>query len=260
MRISYYTLITIILALVTLYFIITISGAFNQTATDDANTCAASVLVRTTLIDNAMPTEPLRGCKAEYKNITGSQTYATNQLINGYNRCQRSFQSAFEKPIIADEAAYCHVCGIYSARTPEEIEGFLSELQETQQQEIIIDESIQQQNLSLNEPVSIIFFQDRTEEYNLLTAFMPKEWTLATTAGFIGAGVGAAALTALSGGTIWIIAGTAAGAGVGGFAGYATGNLIPHPDGMIASGIIIREHNQKLITDIGCTTINPDDL
>lgn len=261
MKISYYTLIVTVLTLVTLAFLLIIAGIFNTTVTDGASLCASSVLTRATLVDSALPANSLN-CNTQYADLSSSEQAIKNELIQAYDRCARSFQPAFNKPIIRNEAAFCHVCGLYTPTQTVTLNDFSDDLYQQSNQYLELPQQLTTQDLIVEEDLSVIFFQDRTDEFSLLTFLMPKEWTAATIAGATGATVGAVIITAATFGTAgpFLIGATAVAAGGGaGTAGYIAGNMIPHPDGMIASGIVIRAHNQELIENIGCTTINPDE-
>ena len=259
MRISYYTLIVTILTLVTLALILAITGVFSATTTDDTNMCAASVFTRATLVDSALPANNLE-CTTEFKNLRSSEQAVRNDLVDAYDRCARSFQAAFDKPIIRSEASFCHVCGLYTPEQAVTINNFSDDLYSQTRTYLDLPEQLATQDLLVDEQMSVIFFQDRTDEFSLLTLLMPKEWTVTTIAAAVGVTVGATVGTVVTGGVAGpVLLGVAVGGGAGA-GGYIAGNLMSDPDGMIASGIVIRAHNQDLIDQIGCTTLNPDEI
>lgn len=254
MKIALNTLVAIILSAVTLVLIIMISSVFSDAAGSTEEACTAAVRIQTTLASTQTPADTdLSMCTTKQEMLTGTQNQMKQQLAQAYARCHRMFRPALSTAIIKQEDVYCHVCAIYTTDQPLTLHGFSGALDEEAKRLYGLEpmqlDSDEYKDLDIQETVSVMFLQDRTEELTLWNALLPQEWTAAT----IGAVTAGALATVFTGGAIIPIAAVGAGAATG----FVAGQFIPHPDGWLASAIVIRNHDKEHIEQLGCTTIDP---
>lgn len=259
---SFKSLVWLLLAGALLILILGIGAVFNLTAQGQADdSCSSSVLLKAGLQRAGWDGGNIT-CQTEVKDLAGDEDDVREGLVEAHNRCKRQFATALQNDIIAGTNTFCHVCGIYDAPDVQAVSGLGEalkpirvsgrELQATDSKHIDIqNNSAIPDELELDDPLAIIFFQDRTEDFSYLTLLGTKEVTTTSA----GAGVGVVA-----GIVLWpLTAGVAAGLGVigvlgaGGIAsGYVTGQTLDGPDSTTYSGIVIRPYEQGVFEALNC--------
>ena len=260
------SLVTLILAAAVLIFVIAMGVLYTQAISTQADdSCSTSVLLRASAQRVGFEGGEIT-CQTEYKELTGNERQVRNQLITAHSRCQAQFATALNNNILSGrQVTYCHVCGVYSREEGGEVTGIadaLSDvslsgraLSDTDSSYLEVQELTQtnQETLSLDERVAVIFFQDRTQDFSLLTLFASQEVSSATIGAVIG---GSVAAVVFSGGTALLLIPTAA--LTGGAAGFITGHVLEGPEATVFSGIVIRPYTDELINELGCTTIQEE--
>lgn len=247
----------LVLAAAVLVFVIALGAVFMSASTNQADdSCSVSLTLRAAAQQAGFEGSEVT-CRTQTSTLTGSEQDVREDLVDAYNRCRKQFYTALNNEIVYEQqATYCHVCGVYTPQDLdfEQVEGLIEELDEqgfsgrslrdSDSDNFSLQTGPTDAPLSVQEPISIVFFQDKTEEFSLLNHFASQEVTL----GGAGLAAGAAALTVVSGGTALLV-----GAGLGA-SGYVTGHVLEDPDGSVYSGIVIRNYNAQALNQLGCTT------
>ena len=246
-----------------LILILGIGVIFNLTAQAQADdSCSSSVLIRAGLQKAGWDGGEIT-CQTEVQELTGNQEEMKDQLVTAHRRCKAQFATALQNDILSGTDTYCHVCGIYNKTGGGTIEGLGEALEPIQtsgrelragdSQQIHLDASTPRidDELDFDDAIAIIFFQDRTEDFHLLTLLATKELSTAS----LGAGGGVAlAVSVFSGGTAVLLGAVAA--AVGGVAGYVTGQILEGPDSTTYSGIVIRSYEPEIFEALNCQRMN----
>jgi hypothetical protein len=221
---SVYTLVTLILAAVTLILLLGITTVFNATASDNVNMCAGSVAVRAGIVQSNTPGDaPIEGCVSERKTLSGDTDSVRKQLAAKYSRCKLMFGPAANQALTRDSATYCHVCGLYTISDHQQIQGVFDTISSENEDASIFEAifsdtySSAPQELDTSGLVSVLFIQDKTVDYSL--------WS-------------------------WLIQPVVDRVSV-------FGGVISSPESQTISGIVITPYTQEVITQLGCTTIDP---
>lgn len=223
MKLSLYTLITLIIAGATLIMLLALTTIFGMSANDNPSTCAANVAVRAGIVASNSPQDaPLQGCTTEYKELKGNNQQVTRDLAQAYARCKTMFGPAANKQLSRDTATFCFVCGTYDITQAQYVTDLEEEITQLTQTNVFTQKLSQQdfpltQELDTTQPVGVLFVQETDSQHGFVSSLLQ--------------GVGSRT--------------------------PVLGAFVTASSTDIRSGIVISQYDQQNIQALGCTTTDP---
>lgn len=261
------SLIWVVLFAAAVVFVLALGVVYGNVASTQADdSCSTSVLLQAINQEAGFRTAPV-SCATEKKELSGSERAIRQDLAAAHARCKAQFAAALNNEILSGQDTFCHVCGVYTSEQGGEITGLEDaitplggegrQLADSDSETLAVRETLEGGSLSLDNPIAVLFIQDKTEDFSLLTLVSTKEITSAGLGAATGVGVVAAGAFIVGTGGWGVLALGAVAGATGGIAGYSTGKVIDGPDGSFLSAIIIRDYEPEVFSQLGCTTLDP---